>query len=371
MKNYIRINEHINKYKLLLFQYIPVTFLVFTLFFMLLKFPSITSKGISEGIDLCLSALVPTLYPFMILCSFFVNSNLCEICEKVLEKITYHIFRLSGKCAVVIFLSMIAGLPIGGKMTASLYENGKITRNEGQRLLLFCICPGPAFVISTVGYYMLGSKKAGVIIYFSVVLSNLITGFISRFFTSKDKIRCEEKYSFEGTSLSTALVKSVSEGSLNMLLVCAWVVLFSCLSSFIGILPLSEGVKLFLYSILEITNGCSFASGKVSLPVISGIITFAGLCGHFQIMSAVLKLKLKIKHFLTARIINSALSVIICHFMLQIFPITDEVFAFGVRPENIMSGVSKSISVCMIVSCVLFLLGDNFKIKIGKKGKTG
>ncbi len=371
MKSLIRINEHINKYRLLFFQYIPVTFLVFTLFFMLLKFPLVASKGISDGIELCLSALVPTLYPFMILSSFFVSSNLCEIFEKALGRVTYHIFRLNGKCALVIFLSMIAGLPVGGKMTASLYENGKITRNEGQRLLLFCICPGPAFIISTVGFYMLTSKKAGIIIYFSVVLSNLITGFISRFFANKDKIYCEEKSSFANTSLSSALVKSVSEGSLNMLLVCAWVILFSCLCSIIDIFPLSEGVKIFLYGVLEITNGCAYASGKVSLPVISGIITFAGLCGHFQIMSAVLKLRLKIKHFLTARIINSALAVIICHFLLQLFPVTGEVFAFGVKPENIVSGVSKSISVCMILSCVLFLLGDNFKVKIGKKRKTG
>lgn len=367
MKNFARINEHITKYKLLFFQYIPVTFLVFTLFFMLLKFPLVTSKGISNGIELCLSSLVPTLYPFMILCSFFINSNLCDICEKALSKITYYVFRLSGKCAVVIFLSMIAGLPIGGKMTAGLYENDKITRNEGQRLLLFCICPGPAFVISTVGFYMLGSKKAGLIIYFSVVLSNLITGFISRFFTNKNNVHREEKFSFQGTNFSAALVKSVSEGSLNMLIVCAWVVLFSCLCGIIDIFPFSESAKIFLYGTLEITNGCSYASGKVELPVICGIITFAGLCGHFQIMSAVLKLKLKIKYFLTARIINSSLAVIICHFLLQIFPLAGEVFAFGTRPQNVTSGVSKSISVCMVVSCVLFLLGDNFKIKIGRK----
>lgn len=370
MKSIIKINEHIKEYRVLFFQYIPVAFLVFTLFFMLLKFPLVTSKGISSGIDLCLSTLVPTLYPFMILCSFFVNSGLCDICENIFGKITYFIFRLSGKCAVVIFLSMIAGLPVGGKMTLSLYENGKITRNEGQRLLLFCICPGPAFVISTVGFYMLGSEKAGIIIYFSIILSNLITGFISRFFTSKAEVRCEKKASFQEGGLSSALVKSVSEGSFNMLLVCAWVVLFSCLAGVIDIFPFSDGVKLFLYSILEITNGCFYASGKVALPIISGIIAFAGLCGHFQIMSAVLRLKLKIKHFLTARIINSALAIIICHFMLQLFPITGEVFALGVKPESIVSGVSKSISVCMIASCVLFLLGDNFKIKIGRKKKT-
>lgn len=365
MKTLLKEKKITNEYRILIFQYIPITFVVILLFLMLLKFPQITTKGISNGIELCFSAIIPSLYPFMVLSSFFVNYNLCDFFEKIFTIPCRKIFSLNGKCAPVILFSMISGLPVGGKMTLNLYEKGLITQNEGKRLLLFCICPGPAFIITTVGYGMLNSKRAGLLIFVSVIAANIFVGIFSRFFADKD-IKYYENTKPQLNTFSESLVKSVNEGSINMLIVCAWVILFSCLINMIDNFSISSGSKMFLYGILEITNGCYFTSSSVPIPIISGIIAFSGICGHFQIMSAMVKLRLKYKYFLASRVVAMGVSVLICNMLIKIFPITEDVLFIGNKPQYFDTGISKTTSFCMLVMCVLFLIGDSFKIKLNK-----
>ena len=312
MSTYQKMRHLINKNYSFLFNYIPLCFCVCFIAFMLLRFPETAGQGVTNGIDICLGTLVPSLYPFMILSGFLVNFDLLKGLQKITAPIMKLLFRLPSVCTTTIFMSMIGGLPVGGKMTQSLFESEQISRSQGQRMLLFCINPGPAFVISTVGLYMLGSKYVGVILFTSLIISTLIMGFLSRFFSADDDFYMPKAQQKSGTNIPQALVNSVSQGSMNILSVCAWVLLFSCIIQLIEILPFSEEGKFFSYCILEVTNGCLYACGSLPLPIIAGIIAFGGICAHCQIMSAVIKLGLKLKYFFTARILNAAIAVVVC-----------------------------------------------------------
>lgn len=361
------ISPKAKKYFPLVLGYIPVSFLLFFTAFMLMRFPSVTAQGISDGIDLSLGTLIPTLYPFMILSTLMVEQQVFDHIPKVLKNITKHLFGLDGSCLGVIILSFIGGLPIGCKTAAQMYESGKISRTASRRLMLFCFCMGPAFAVSSVGLFMLSSPKAGFIIYASLILSALTVGVLSRFFETEDCVFLPEKATDTKLPFSISLVRSVSDGSKAMLNVCAWVIIFSCIGKLTEVLPINDSLKFFFGCILEVTNGAYLASGNLPLPIIAGIIGFGGLCGHCQVMQYLIKLKLRYKYFLVARIISGALSVIYCKILLDFFPVTYEVFSLGTLPSEKAFGISSWVSLAMMFSAGLLLIGDSTAIKIKTK----
>lgn len=356
-----------NKGRIFTFKYIISTFFIFILGFMFLKFPEATGQGISDGIDLCLGTLIPSLLPFLVISSLTVNLNTFKFFTKVFSKATNLLFRLPGKCLGVILMSMVGGYPVGSKMIYDLYACNEITLMQGKRLLLFCINPAPAFVISSVGFYMLGSKKAGVIIYLSVILSSFLLGFILRFFENEETATTNNFTENNTNSFSNEIVRSVLSSGKSMLFICIWVVLFSAISRLIDIIPFTPGFRMFLCCTLEVTNGCYLASGNLALPVIACIIGFGGICTHFQVVDTVRALKLRYKYFIISRIIHGALSAVICNLMLRIYPVSYDVFSVGTLPTVQVSSASYAFSVSMAAMCALIMLGEQFYIKINQK----
>lgn len=364
IKNMLQQNK---KYTAVIYAYIPISFTVFFIGFLLLRFPEVSAQGISDGIDLSLGTLIPTLFPFMIVSTLITKENLFDRIPKFIKKLTKTIFALDGKCLGAIIISMVGGLPLGCKMASDLYDNGEISQSQARKMTLFCFCTGPAFTISSVGLYMLGSKEAGVLIYTSLILSAITVGILSRFFEDDDSLYHQTKTDDQKETFSTNLVRSVSSGSSAMLNICAWVIIFSCIIRLIEILPLNESASFFLSCILEVTNGAYIASGNMPLPIIAGIIGFGGFCGHCQVMPYLVKLRLKYKYFFVSRIIGGALSVIYCKLLTDIFPVSYEVFSIGTLPTQRASGLSAAVSIAMLFTAGLFLLGDTAIIRIKRK----
>ncbi|MCM1363815.1 MAG: hypothetical protein NC122_06090 [Faecalibacterium sp.] len=248
-------------------------------------------------------------------------------------------------------------------MVKQLYESGQLTKDQGQRLLLFCINPGPAFVISSVGHYMLGSSKAGVILFVSQFSASMVLGFLTRFISDENNCKKLDKISQVKPKTVPALVEAVSQSSSGMIAICSWVIIFSSLEQLIEVFDFSSGTKLFLSCVLEITNGCKAASGMVPIPIIAGIIGWSGICAHFQVMASVIKLQMKLKYFITGRIISGAIAVIVCQTLLYFFPIEESVFLSNVQNVSASSSACISVSIGMFFMCLILLFGGNFKIE--------
>lgn len=359
-----RLKERHMKQSLAVFAYLITVGFVFTVGFMLLRFPEHAGRGVSKGVELSLTTLIPSMFPFMFLSTFMINSGILEKLNSLFNPITQRVFRLPGVCAAVIFFSMTGGLPIGPKMTADLYSRGYITLSQGQRMLFFCMNPGPAFVITAVGYYMFGSEKLGLIIYASVLLSSVIIGILSAFVWGEtSELMQSQSSTREKRNIHTALQESLIQSGRNMLTVCAWVIIFSCITELVSTLPVGEGTKIFICSVLEMTNGCSALAGRYPVPLIAGIIGFSGICAHMQIMSSVLKLKLRIKCFVCARILNGGLAVLVSMLLLELFPVAAETFAMGTLPGKRENILSLPLCIGVMAMCFLLMLGDNFRLK--------
>lgn len=358
-----KIKTCLKKYRLMLFGYVPTAFCIFSLAFTVLKFPDIAAQGVQNGIDLSLNILIPSLFPFMVISSLFVMSGMCRKTERVFSKTSYKLLKLPGTSMSAYIISVLGGYPVGAKSVEELYEQGSISSFEGQKMLLFCVNPAPSFVIGTVGYFMLGKRELGLVIYISVILSSLIVGVLTRFWQTDETYIARKNALESSLEPADAFTKSVKQSAVNMLMICAFVCVFSCINELLDLLAVSSNTKLFFRCILEVTNGCMSASGVLPVPVIAAIISFGGICTHCQIMSTLLKLRLNLKVFYASRIVSACFSALICHGILAVVPISYETFATGARPEKIAPSYSVWVSLGLFLLTVLFILGDNFVVE--------
>lgn len=327
----------------------------------LIVYPQNTADGIKNGLLLLGNNLIPALFPFMVLSSYISQSNIASIISRLFEKIFKVFFKTSGYGIIPFILGSLGGYPVGAKTVCEFYEEEKISQNDASRLLFWCINPSPAFLITAVGTFMLGSTPSGIILYFSCILASLTIGFFCRFLSSEEISAVEAR---QAQAQDGIFVKSVSRGSEGMLAICGWVLTFCVLSSLCDALKLPYSVAYIIKSVGEVTTGCkNAASSGLSLPVIAGISGFGGFAVICQCASYSSLCKVKMKYLICSRLINAALSGIYCSALLSLFPQCENVsVVLGTNAISFNLYQSTASAIILIIMCVLLILEvDNRK----------
>ncbi len=263
----------------------------------LLLFPSLIRDSVRESVAYCLQVLVPSLFPFMALACYGVHSSASQVLGRPFARLFRKIFRLPGCCAVTILMSFLGGYPAGARGVSLLLEKGLITREQAGRMALFCMGPGVAFVITFLGAGLLGSMRLGVLLFVSVTLSGLLLGVIVSIWAPPPK---EERSSPPPPSRSP-LMGAVYDASKSMLVMCAYIVLFSGFRAILqgsglqgvlirwltrtGIFSPFESAAVLSF-LLEVTGGVGEAMRVQAAPVFYAFgLAFGGLCVHIQALS--------------------------------------------------------------------------------------
>lgn len=330
---------------------------------LLLLMPEKAAEGVRKGLDICARSIIPSLFPFMALSSFLIHSRLCLWHGKLADKIGNILFSLPGSALSAVFMSLIGGFPVGASMTAKLLEKGEITENQAQRMMMFCVNAGPAFVIGTVGVSMLSNTAAGGIILISLMVSSVAMGFFSKLASDGVPAAATEHESQSPPELSQAFTRSVADAAASMFSVCAWVILFSCINGFTDLLSISDSGKIFVKAVLEVTTGSFAAAGNVPLPIMCLIIGFAGMCVHCQVLSCALQTGIKLSLFIASRIINGAIAATVCAVILKFFPISAEVMS------NAVESIPAPYSACVPASAGLLIMGGLLILELDSKRK--
>lgn len=315
-------------------------------------YPQEMTDGIRTGLTLCGTAVIPSLFPFFVLCTFSVRSGLCESFGKVSSRAVRWLFRMPGVAAGAVLLGLCGGYPVGARMAAQLFENSQLTRNQAKRLCLFCVAAGPAFVVGTIGSELLGSRSCGWILFAALTLSNLTVGIALRFFGSCEPVAQKRLHR---QSVSHSICEAVSDGGAGMVPLCAWILLFSGICTVLERLP--HTVYVPLCALLEVTNGCRIAAEHgVSVPVIAAILGFGGLSVHCQVLPYVTQCGLKISHFLTSRALCGALAAVYCSVILRFFPQAAQtmLLSSGQIVEPVRASVP--VSAAMLCTAAVFIL---------------
>ena len=319
---------------------------------MLLCFPREMTDGVRQGLTLCGTAVIPSLFPFLVLCTFFVRSGLCAVFGEKLSRPMRRLLHLPGAAAGAVLLGLCGGYPVGTRMTAQLLQEGSVTRSQAQRMCLFCVAAGPAFVTGTVGASMLGSREAGKLLFGAATLASLTVGVLLRF---TDEAPPDVSAVIPRRPFARSLCDAVADAGRSILSVCAWVLLFSGICAVLQNLP--TGAATPLVCVLEVTNGCKAgAQNGLSLPVLAAILGFGGLAVHCQILPDVTACGTKLSQFWAFRVVCGALSAVYCALLLRVFPQAQTVAL--IRTDVTVQAVSASVptSAALLVTAAVFIL---------------
>ncbi len=126
------------------------TFLAFVLTAVILLFPADCLSFALKGLNLWFERMIPTLFPFMVLSGIIIRMDLTDSFVKILNPVLGRLFRIRPACVYGMLVGFLCGFPMGAHVTAQLYEQKQISRQEAAYLLSFCNNIGPVYFISFV-----------------------------------------------------------------------------------------------------------------------------------------------------------------------------------------------------------------------------
>ena len=369
---------------------------------LLISWPQAAANGISRGLSICSSIIIPSLFPFLVLSSFIVKSGLSRSIGRFLERPTRFLFGLPGCCAPGIFISFIGGFPSGGIAVGELVENGSITKQQGRRMLSFCVNGGPAFIISAVGAGMMGSVQYGVMLYCAHILSSVILGIIQRIGVPESETlppqnngRITNKSALTPAS---AFVESVNGACHSLLLMCGFIILFSALLSIcdaVGVVKGIESILLkmlnfswnpnsitkmlsaFFSSILEVSCGTVEAARTgAAAPLLLGMaLGWGGLSVHCQIAAALHGKGLVTRGFFFSKFLQSLIGGAVSLILFRYIPVAETAFKPLTDAKVVPFTYNPTAAAALLSLCALFLLTvsnpvEIFKMRKGKGNKN-
>jgi len=248
---------------------------------LLLLRPQKAASAVRAGLALCAGTVVPSLFPFFAAISLLLQLGAAEALGRLCAPIMRPLFRMRGVCALPLLAGLLGGYPSGAKTAASLYAQGRITRQEAELLLGFCDNCGPAFLLGCVGAGVLGNPDAGLWLYAVHILSAILAGILlCRLSGDRGPVLLGSALPAAPVSFPQALTSSVTGALASTLNVCAFVVFFQVLSA----LPPAPPPPLVL-GILEMVGGvASLTPGPGGFAAAAAIVGWGGLSVHCQAM---------------------------------------------------------------------------------------
>lgn len=307
-------------------------FSVFCLF-LILRNTEIAMEYMTQGLRLCVKTVIPSLFPFMVISELVVSCGIGSAVIRPFSSFFKKIFRLpeAGCCAVL--LGMFCGFPVGVKCAVGALKSQQISREEAQRVLLFSTNPSSAFLINAVGVSLWGNKRFGVLLYGTVLLSQLAVGLLfTHVFQSKDS-ESESPLSSNGLSKNdlkgvNLFTQAVSSSCFGILLICAYVVFFSTLVGTLNLIlqrfNVSVTAKALVFGLFELSGGMN-AAAALSVPTVAALLSafaagWSGFSFHCQLLALCDGHKLKLRSYFFAKLLQGVLCVLLFWLLIRLNP---------------------------------------------------
>jgi sporulation integral membrane protein YlbJ len=339
--------------------------------------PQYSISGAKKGLLLCAEILIPSFFPFLAIAGFLIESGLPRVIGKIFDPLTQLLFKLPGSTASAFVVGILSGYPVGAKFVSGLYKKGMLTKSEAERSLCFCVNSGAAFIIGSVGAGILHNISAGILIFIAHILASLLIAFGTRFMPKKTHSNDKQIFTNQNKTISQKFVNGVIDAGYSMINICAFVILFSSITSILsgfqiiptlsqmlgnvfGPIGLTQNVfQSLLTGILEVTNGCAIAGvipNMQTVIIISAILGWSGFCVHCQVVSAISDTDLSAKPYFVARFAHAILSIGIVILLFNLFPQYIPTFAGEqtATPQFAISSAPASIALLLLISILMF-----------------
>lgn len=259
-----------------------------------------TASAAGEGVELCIRTVIPALFPFFVL-SVLLTGNASSL--PVLRPLG-KLFRVPPGGEPVLLAGLLGGYPVGADAAARAVNSGVLTREQGNRMLLFCSQAGPAFIFGILpGRF---SVKHFVPVLWMIQLFSAWV--IARLCS------CASQCTYHpGNESGITFPGAVKRSVLVMANICGWIVLFRMLlrlaQTYI-LTPLPSWLNVFLCGIAELTNGClaldRIAQEGLRFILCSILLSLGGGCVLMQTLSVTAGLD--IRFYLKGKLLQAVLS---------------------------------------------------------------
>lgn len=319
-------------------------------------FPEAALQSALRGLSIWWDVLFPSLFPFFVISEVLLGFGVVHLIGTLLDPMMRPLFRIPGAGGFVAAMGYVSGYPVGAKLTAKLWEQKMVNREEGERLVAFTTSSDPIFLIGAVSIGFFHDPKIGLILALSHYGGGFLVGLIMRFHgrheskTATDSLRLSQANTSrlksalhamhaareqDGRDLGTLLRQAI-QSSLQLIIVVGGLVVF--FSVFLelwtraGVMPaLTEVISLLLSlvgmpeslstaivgGLFEVTLGARYAGeagAAIPLPYKAAaaafILSWGGLSVHAQIISILNSTNLRYFPFVIARLIHGVIAAV-------------------------------------------------------------
>lgn len=263
--------------------------------------------GAMEGTVLCLRVVIPSLFPFLVLSST-LTAGLSGKGLGALSPLLCRCGIPSG--AEPLFLSgILGGYPAGAQLVGQAVQGRCLSKSQADRILGLCNQAGPAFFFGVVAGQF-ASPWTGALLWGIQIIAALLTGLLLGRSAPAQQVTDPEPLPFSRRFQSCIR---------SMALVCAWVILFRVLLTFLDrwlLWLLPTDLRILLSGLLELTNGCTALAGCESLTlrfVIAGVLlNLGGLCVTMQTASVAAQYSLSMGPYLVCKVLQTGFGAFLC-----------------------------------------------------------
>ena len=255
--------------------------------------------GVKNGIGICTGSILPSLFPMLILTAFLTYTG---IPRKIRSMIFCPIGLISGSsqlCTEVFLFGSVSGYPVGVKTAVALYGQRNVQLKEFQTAALANVNPGLAFSVLIAGKQCFGSVNAGITMYISVCIGNLMLCQLLR-----GKIKPANRFpvaDYKNEQPSEALVHAVDSAVKSTVSISAWITAFCAAASLFGNV-LTDSPYVFF---TEVTGAVIYCASATGLPMCAFCMAFGGFCILFQLLPELRKLKISVPKYLLSRLLSA------------------------------------------------------------------
>lgn len=294
----------------------------------LFLFPKESFQASCDGVSLWSGTVLPSLLPFIILSNLLIQSNLLEHAVTKLHPICRVLLGTSPYGAYAWILGLLCGFPMGAKLTADLYESGRIDRQEADYLLMISNHASPMFIITFVVLQTFQEEHLLLptltILYGSALLSMIFLR-IRRSFLPVSAPAFRKKEVSMTSSPGAILDTSIMNGFEIITRLGGYIILFSIYGALLRKLLLPfPAVQSAIAGVIEITTGITCIRSSI-VPVnlqfllILCCISFGGLSTLAQTNCVIQETGLSIRTYLKGKLLNTAVTALLALLFIVVF----------------------------------------------------
>ncbi len=279
---------------------------------LLILFPDVCVNGAKSGLLLWFNTVIPTLFPFFLVSRLIIRLQMWP-------KSLFNLYPY--------FIGLLAGYPNGAMAVYEAVQSKNMDKETAASALVICNNASPIFLISYIGLSSLHEEYNKYVIWFLVIISSFITSFIIKiYYHIKKPVTNATGFDINNIVIQTNntsknILEDVIMKSCEILVIVgAYIIIFSIYAAFITMLPLNNIHTATLSGMFEITCGINLISEiDISAPIkyilTACIAGFGGLSSAFQSKKYITESGLSFFKY----IIHKAISAIICMIFMYLY----------------------------------------------------